>query len=173
MENEIRTLIDAGKSQRQISVELKIPQTSLRRKLKKLGLQTRYRERKIVNGKKECSKCGIEKSLDDFYKRSDAKHLPTSKCKKCSNSYYSERVKNVKIRMINYKGGSCEKCRLKLSNTHYSVFDFHHKDPSEKDVNFDRIKYRKWELIEKEIDKCMLLCSNCHRIIHAELGGYL
>jgi predicted HNH restriction endonuclease len=74
--------------------------------------------------------------------------------------------------MINYKGGKCERCPLKLEDSHYSVFEFHHTNPKEKDINFKRIKMFKWGKIKNEIDKCMLVCSNCHRIIHAEIRGY-
>jgi hypothetical protein len=74
--------------------------------------------------------------------------------------------------MIEYKGGQCERCRLNLNDTHYAVFDFHHIDPSEKDDNFKKIKFQKWEKIKQEIDKCMLVCSNCHREIHAEIEGW-
>ena len=78
----------------------------------------------------------------------------------------------VKLKMIEYKGGQCNRCNLKLENTHYSVFEFHHRNPEEKDVNFAKIKYQKWDVIQKEIDKCDLLCANCHRITHAELENW-
>lgn len=74
--------------------------------------------------------------------------------------------------MVKYKGGECERCKLKLEDTHYSVFDFHHINSEEKDPNFGKIKFQKWEVIKEEIDKCQLLCSNCHRITHAELGRW-
>lgn len=69
--------------------------------------------------------------------------------------------------MINYKGGECEKCLLKLDNSHYCIFDFHHRDPNIKDKNFRSIRGWSWERIIKEIDECSLLCSNCHRIEHS------
>jgi len=174
MEIEIfKTFIEKNYTQRQIAEELNLSQTTVRYWLKKLELKTNtpYKNKtEIINGLKLCKKCKIKKSIDEFYVRSDRNgHAPH--CKQCSTIYYGNRIKNVKIRMIDYKGGKCERCNLKLEDTHYSVFDFHHINPKEKDIKFDRIKYQKWEVIQNEIDKCQLLCANCHRITHAELGG--
>jgi len=58
---------------------------------------------------------------------------------------------------------------LKLENSHYCVYDFHHLDPLTKDKNFDTIKSKSWEKVKEEIDKCQLLCSNCHRLAHKNL----
>lgn len=168
-----KTLIEKNFTQREIAEELKLSQTAVRYWLKKFNLKTNtpYKNKtEIIDGLKVCNKCYIKKPLEEFYERSDREgHSPH--CKKCSTIYHGNRVRDVKIRMINYKGGKCERCSLRLEDTHYSVFDFHHLDPKEKDANFDRIKYKKWEVIQKEIDKCKLLCANCHRITHAELGG--
>ena len=74
--------------------------------------------------------------------------------------------------MIEYKGGKCEHCPLELKDSHPAVFDFHHLDSDEKDLNFNGVKGWKWERIIVELDKCSLLCSNCHRIEHYEMGDY-
>lgn len=172
MKEKILNLITQGKTQRQIAEELEKSQTSVRYWLKKFKLKTQTQTNSVSGGFKRCSKCKLEKKIIEFYKRTDKKNSYTSWCKNCSNEYYAKRVRDVKIKMINHKGGSCERCGLNINDTHYSVFDFHHKNPEEKDINFDKIKYQKWEKIEKEIEKCKLLCSNCHRIEHAEIGGY-
>lgn len=175
MEKEtFEAFIDKGYTQRQIGKDLKLSHTAVRYWLKKLNLKTKteYKNKiKIIDGFKICNKCNLNKPLDDFYKKTNKKHY-SPKCKKCANKYYGNRIKDVKIKMIEYKGGECERCELKLKDSHYSVFDFHHLDPKTKDVKFDKIKFRKWEVIQKEIDKCALLCSNCHRITHSEIGGY-
>lgn len=69
-----------------------------------------------------------------------------------------------KIKAIEYKGGKCSKCN---ENRPY-VLSFHHI--SEKgDAITDMItRQRRWSEIKKELDKCDLLCENCHRNIHAE-----
>lgn len=116
---------------------------------------------------KRCASCKELKQKSDFYKN-NSRHR--GYCKRCSSEYHQNRLRRVKIKMIQYKGGCCEKCYLKLENSHYSVFDFHHLDPATKDPNFSGIKSQKWEKIKNEIDRCKLLCSNCHRLTHAEIS---
>ena len=65
--------------------------------------------------------------------------------------------------MIEYKGGKCICCGF---NKHYSALDFHHLDPSIKEFNLTRNSIG-WNKLQSELDKCVLLCSNCHRMIHA------
>jgi transposase len=170
---ELKTMVDSDYSQREMADKLNLSQSTVRYWLKKYNLKTKKEQFNRGNstisaeGKKFCSQCGQTKDITDFYKRSGRKD-GAGYCKNCSNKYHTERVKRVKIKMINYKGGKCNDCGLELIHSHYAVFDFHHLDPKTKDINFNRIKYQKWETIQKEIDKCVLLCSNCHRIRHAE-----
>jgi len=175
MEKEIlSSFIEKGLTQRQIGDKFKISHTAVRYWLKKFNLKTKIQFRKkssIINGCKKCIECKKNKSIDEFYMRTDKKNY-ASKCKKCANEYYGKRIKDVKLRMIIYKGCKCKRCALNLKDTHYSVFEFHHRDPKEKDVNFAKIKYQKWDVIEKEIDKCDLLCANCHRLEHAKIEGW-
>lgn len=158
-------LINAQYSQRQIADVLGTSQGNVKYWLKKYGLRTDVGKSSTANTKR-CPLCNTEKELTQFYKRVNRSDF-SGYCKTCSNQYHTDRVKNVKIRMIEYKGGECERCHIRLSDSHYSIFDFHHLDPETKDPNFDRIKYQKWERIQFEIDKCVVVCSNCHRLIHA------
>lgn len=48
------------------------------------------------------------------------------------------------------------------------MLDFHHLDPSKKDFTISRSDMSKAEVIA-EIRKCVCLCANCHRMVHAEL----
>ena len=80
------------------------------------------------------------------------------------------RRKENKIRAINYLGGECERCGL--TSPYYSVFDFHHRNPEEKEADPGSLMHRSWETIFKEINKCILLCANCHRIIHEMENPY-
>jgi len=65
--------------------------------------------------------------------------------------------------MIEYKGGKCEHCGYDKCP---AAFDFHHLDPSKKDFNLSTLRNYKLENIKSELDKCLLLCSNCHRELH-------
>lgn len=73
----------------------------------------------------------------------------------------SWRVK-LKEKCVEYKGGKCIICGY---NKCISALEFHHIDPSEKDFRISS-GIKRWELVEKEISKCILVCSNCHREIH-------
>ncbi len=54
-------------------------------------------------------------------------------------------------------------------NTHVGALDFHHVDPSTKEFGVsNKGMTRSWEKIKAELDKCILVCANCHREI--ELG---
>lgn len=82
------------------------------------------------------------------------------------NSKSRERTLANKIKAIEYLGGQCKQCGGVF---HPSVYDFHHRNPKEKEIGISVIKGRKWENIQTELDKCDLLCSNCHREIHYNL----
>ncbi len=47
-----------------------------------------------------------------------------------------------------------------------SALEFHHIDPLKKDFNISQFRTTSFESIKKELDKCDLLCANCHREIH-------
>lgn len=120
---------------------------------------------------KTCTKCNKEKEITEFYsqKQRDTKdstkvwHYRDSLCKPCRSRYTTERRRNIKIRAIKYLGGKCEHCQGKFIP---AVYDFHHKDPSMKDFSIGK-QLRTFEAIKKELDKCILLCSNCHRTLHS------
>ena len=54
--------------------------------------------------------------------------------------------------------------------------DFHHIDPNEKDFTIGKHRNKSKENLMKEIEKCVCICANCHRKIHAgiiNLENYL
>lgn len=175
--NILIKLVEENLSQREIADKLNCSQTTVKYWLKKFELKTKFNlynkgaTPAIKKDYKICPMCKKEKNLDEFYVRY-GRRGSGGYCKKCSNQYHSKRVKRVKLKMIEYKGGKCEGCGLKLEDTHYAVFHFHHLDPSKKDPNFTKIKFQKWDYIKKEIDKCALLCSNCHIMEHARINEW-
>lgn len=72
----------------------------------------------------------------------------------------------IKKMLIEYKGGKCERCGY---NKSMRALEFHHLDPSEKDFGISKQINRNIDDLKKEVDKCILLCSNCHAEIHEEL----
>lgn len=86
------------------------------------------------------------------------------RCTKCRSNAVSKRRRKVKALLVKHKGGKCEKCGY---NKCIAALEFHHLDPSEKDfgisVSGNTLKLAK---LKKEVDKCILVCANCHREIH-------
>ena len=77
-----------------------------------------------------------------------------------------ERRKTLKRYAVECKGGSCVFCKY---NKCVEALEFHHLDPSKKDINIAHCHVT-FEKLKIELDKCILVCSNCHREIHSELG---
>jgi predicted HNH restriction endonuclease len=77
------------------------------------------------------------------------------------------RLREIKSKLVEYKGNKCAHCNNSYPDVAY---DFHHLDPSTKEV-WTNLRNRSYKSALKEVDKCILLCSNCHRIEHARLDG--
>ena len=67
-----------------------------------------------------------------------------------------------------YKGGACENCGY---NKCFAALEFHHRNPSEKSFTISKRYSYSWQRIKKELDKCIMLCANCHREFHARENG--
>ena len=76
------------------------------------------------------------------------------------NKSAQKRHRMLKEKVIKYLGGCCSVCKL---IDDYPVFDAHHLDPSQKKFSVMSGPSRDWNVIEPELDKCVLICSNCHR----------
>ena len=66
---------------------------------------------------------------------------------------------------------ACDKIKLEAGccecgyNTNAYALDFDHINPAEKEFNISkRLQQYCWEKLKKEIDKCRVMCANCHRI---------
>jgi hypothetical protein len=76
-----------------------------------------------------------------------------------------KRRRKIKELLIAYKGGECCICSYKR---YAGALDLHHLDVKQKDFGLSvRGLTRAWEKSKKEADKCVLVCANCHREIHA------
>jgi DNA-binding Lrp family transcriptional regulator len=72
--------------------------------------------------------------------------------------------KRKKQELVVYKGGKCERCGYDKS---IEALQFHHIKPSEKDFSISGKSYS-IERLKKEVDKCIMVCANCHIEIHEE-----
>ena len=87
-----------------------------------------------------------------------------------SSAVQKDRIRVTKRQQINkdraiaFLGGACHDCGL--VSKHREVYDFHHVDPSKKDINPTQLRFS-FERMKAELKKCVLLCANCHRIRHA------
>ena len=100
-------------------------------------------------------------------------------CRKCQKEYRKKHYENNKLKYINKakqhrkkavdnfidfkKTLSCSKC----SEKRWWVLDFHHLDPTKKEKNLSNmIRSNSFKSVLQEIEKCIVLCSNCHRDLH-------
>lgn len=119
-----------------------------------------------LNGEKVAEKFGYERHTVYKYIITKKKGKITKEERNKNNSKrVSNWRKDKKIKLIEYKGGKCEICGY---NKCIGALEFHHKDPSEKDFTISGKSYS-YERLKKEVDKCMLVCSNCHVEIHEQL----
>lgn len=66
---------------------------------------------------------------------------------------------------MEYLGGKCQVCGYK---TCPEALEFHHIDEAQKGFAIGQKGYtRSWQRVREEIEKCYLLCANCHREVHA------
>ena len=121
-----------------------------------------------IHETKLCKRCNEEKGSADFYRRRAGTDL-SPYCKPCTNSQTVERQQLFKRKCVEYKGGDCQHCGY---NRYIGSLEVHHLDPTQKDFTIAKARLTKFdEKITKELDKCVLLCSNCHREQHARERG--
>jgi len=68
-----------------------------------------------------------------------------------------------KLWAIDYLGGKCGKCQQTF---HPAVYEFHHRNPEDKDRDPSKMLTLSLERLTSELNKCDLLCANCHRLEH-------
>jgi transcription elongation factor Elf1 len=127
----------------------------------------------VSDDTKHCSDCNKIKSVNDFYSNGyqpNGKKKYKSKCKECDQTYRYNSF-NTKLEIIlqelnrEYK---CERCGY---NKNSAAIHFHHLDPNDKDLEVSSISRTlsidsMRDLLAKEIEKCAILCSNCHMEEH-------
>lgn len=146
-----------------------------------------FRNRQVINGvprnfqhRKRCIKCL------PFRISSGGTPLQTGKvitCGLCSRRYVFDKRKGHQLLICNscnanrkrrkrkqwavaYKGGQCQRCGYYRC---YRALHFHHRDPASKEFVVGLMMSMSLNQLKVEIDKCDLLCANCHMEIEAGL----
>lgn len=103
-----------------------------------------------------------------YSKKIIIKKILLSEEERVKRNYVRVKTRRQKLKEIavKYKGGKCERCGYDKC---IWAFDFHHKKPNKKDFSISTYYYLAWDKIKKELDKCIMICSNCHREIHFDL----
>jgi hypothetical protein len=135
----------------------------------------------MYNKMKECSKCKVAKEAIEFGTSSRTKDGFNSWCKSCvrerSKKWYKQNFETSKKKSSKRvqerrdwfnqikQTVECAKC----GENHISCLDFHHIDPSKKEFgianSINSLSLSKEKILE-EIEKCIILCSNCHKKFH-------
>ena len=158
-----------------------------RNKLRKIQRETIDKSSFPHEIKKKCKDCG-EIKFCKWNSTFSSKGIPQykSRCIDCHNKWlrekrrtqHSKQIRNKwrkkslrlkKKKAINLLGGKCMLCGY---NKCLSALTFHHKNPSEKEFEIGLIKDYSWKKVKKELDKCDLLCFNCHMELHEKLNKY-
>lgn len=110
-----------------------------------------------------CQYCGNE---FDYYRTSSTIRKSCYNCIPEGKEHDAALIRRlIKQKAVEYKGSECYICKKHFPN---SVYDFHHLDPQQKDFSLgEKNSTVKWEKVIIELDKCILVCANCHRLIHA------
>lgn len=130
---------------------------------------------------KKCGCCKKEKALSEFQIKYKDKNIYQSWCKECLNNQKKKHYKKNKEKYLlrndirekelrNFvndykKNKSCEICGYNKSTI---ALDFHHNNPLIKELEISKAIQRGWGIprLKKEIEKCKVVCKNCHAEIH-------
>ena len=78
-----------------------------------------------------------------------------------------KRRQKIRRMAVEYKGGKCEICGYARCP---EALEFHHKEDVNKEFGISDKGYtRSWAAVQRELDKCVILCANCHREVHVGL----
>jgi hypothetical protein len=78
-----------------------------------------------------------------------------------------ERHRALKIKLMEAMGNRCWFCTVEYNGKNGAIFDFHHRDPDEKEISMSRIIGNwSWTRVLAEASRCVLVCGNCHSQHH-------
>jgi len=115
---------------------------------------------KIAEYREQCKQYKSE-----YRKKNPQKVREEKKAWRAKNKVeHSQRQAEFKALCVEYKGNKCQHCGLVDEPC---IYDFHHREPEKKDFSISRKRgFNMTNKVKAELDKCDLLCSNCHRKEH-------
>lgn len=88
------------------------------------------------------------------------------RCKECRKEAVIDKRRKNKIELVKYKGDKCEICGYDKC---IDALEFHHLNPETKSFGIGNGNIRSLKRLKEEVDKCIMVCSNCHKEIHAKI----
>ena len=153
---KLSALIEENKSFREIARIQGVSLSTIRHWARKHGLKSKVYSRDFL-----CKGCG-KTDPEQFVKMSNNRRHKST-CKRCHCKKAVERFRRNKRLAVEYKGGKCQACGYDRC---FAALVFHHSNPKEKDPDFNKMRHWNFEKTKKELDKCELLCANCHAEAH-------
>jgi hypothetical protein len=112
----------------------------------------------------KCTCCGEEKDKTEFYSKGPKRTY--KECKTCFKKRMVIRTREQAEFIYSIVGSCCSVCGYNKCD---AALELHHLDPKLKEFQISKSRSYSKEKILSEIKKCVLLCSNCHREVHAGL----
>ena len=116
----------------------------------------------VMNPNRTCLNCGRPFTYKG--KKNNTANHRKDQCNSCRATKFA---RSRKAQEVEYKGGKCIRCGYDKC---LDVLMFHHRDPTVKSFTISTNHSRRWEVLKEELDKCDLLCLNCHGETHAEMN---
>ena len=150
--HRLKKYILAGKSTKELAIIYECSKATISEAKKRLGYLTKIlkpndRTNRKALGITNCQICNKKSNLRT--------------CTRCANKIIKISRKKILIEQL---GGKCQKCGY---DKYQNVLDFHHIDPLNKKYSIGEIN-NDFAMLLKEVKKCQLLCTRCHREIHYE-----
>lgn len=111
---------------------------------------------KVRSEDRECKKHGVVRHAISENGR--------YRCTKCRVESVERKRKKTKAKLVLMFGGGCQSCGYSVC---IQALEFHHHDEETKEFSIFQLMKNSFDTILKEAKKCVLLCANCHREVHA------
>jgi len=85
-------------------------------------------------------------------------------CKKCISISVATNYYNRVVESLGDIPLRCVHCGY---DEHFECLDLHHVNPEDKEIGVSALRGSSYERIKREVDKCVILCAICHRLLHA------